>query len=65
MPIASIRGEGTSDFYFTPEVPALANFMVQKHVTNILEEKKLRFHIGITHTTNKRFWEFNDDSRIN
>ena len=59
VPIASIRGEGTSDFYFPPEVPALANFLVQKQVSNVLEEQKIKYHIGITHTTNKRFWEFN------
>lgn len=61
VPIAAIRAEGTSDFYFPPEVPALANFMVQKMVTNLLEEDKTPFHIGITHTTNKRFWEFNEE----
>lgn len=59
VPIASIRGEGTSDFYFPPEVPAMANFLVQKVVTNVLESEKKAHHIGITHTTNKRFWEFN------
>jgi AMP nucleosidase len=61
VPVASIRGEGTSDFYFSPEVPALANFVVQKMVTNVLDAEKAPYHIGITHTTNKRFWEFNDD----
>ena len=59
----SIRGDGTSDFYFPPEVPALANFTVQKVVTDILEQEKKVHHIGITHTTNKRFWEFNSDFR--
>lgn len=59
VPIASIRGEGTSDFYFPAEVPSLANFLVQKVVTNVLETEKMPYHIGITHTTNKRFWEFN------
>lgn len=59
VPIAGIRGEGTSDFYFPPEVPAMANFLVQKVVTNVLENEKVPYHIGITHTTNKRFWEFN------
>ena len=58
VPVASIRGEGTSDFYFSSEVPALANFLVQKIVTNVLDEEKTPYHIGITHTTNKRFWEF-------
>ncbi len=61
VPVASIRGEGTSDFYFSPEVPSLANFVVQKMVTNVMEEAAVRYHIGITHTTNKRFWEFNED----
>lgn len=59
VPIASIRGEGTSDFYFPEEVPAMANFLVQKMVTNVLIEDNSQYHIGITHTTNKRFWEFN------
>lgn len=60
VPIASIRGEGTSDFYFPAEVPALANFLVQKAVSNVLEKEQTSYHIGITHTTNKRFWEFNE-----
>lgn len=61
VPVAGIRGEGTSDFYFPHEVPAMANFLVQKCVTNVLEREKATYHIGITHTTNKRFWEFNEN----
>lgn len=61
VPVAGIRGEGTSDFYFPSEVPAMANFLVQKMVTNVLEKEKAHYHIGITHTTNKRFWEFNKE----
>lgn len=63
IPVAGIRGEGTSDFYFPNEVPSLANFLVQKIVTNVLEQEKAHYHIGITHTTNKRLWEFNQDFR--
>jgi len=63
VPMASIRGDGTSDFYFPQEVPALANFDMQKVVTEILEKEKSPYHVGITHTTNKRFWEFNPDFR--
>lgn len=63
VPVASIRGEGTSDFYFPSEVPSLANFLVQKIVTNVLDEEKVTYHVGITHTTNKRFWEFDQDFR--
>jgi len=61
VPVASIRGEGTSDFYFPIEVPALANFLMQKAVTQVLEEEKSVHHIGITYTTNMRFWEFNEE----
>lgn len=63
VPVASIRGEGTSDFYFPTEVPSLANFLVQKITTNVLDEEKAVYHVGITHTTNKRFWEFDQDFR--
>lgn len=63
VPVAGIRGEGTSDFYFPHEVPAMANFLVQKCVTNVLDQEKATYHIGITYTTNKRFWEFNENFR--
>lgn len=63
VPIAAIRGEGTSDFYFPSEVPSMANFLVQRTVTEILIKEKVSYHIGITHSTNKRFWEFNEPFR--
>jgi AMP nucleosidase len=61
VPVASIRGEGTSDSYFPIEVPALANFLMQRAVTEILDQEKALYHIGITYTTNMRFWEFNEE----
>ncbi|MGB7978810.1 MAG: AMP nucleosidase [Chlamydiales bacterium] len=61
VPVASIRGEGTSDFYFPIEVPALANFLMQRAVTEVLDQDKALYHIGITFTTNMRFWEFNEE----
>lgn len=61
VPVASIRGDGTSDFYFPSDVPALANFLMQKAVTEVLELQKAVYHIGITYTTNMRFWEFNEE----
>jgi len=61
VPVASIRGEGTSDFYFPSDVPSLANFLMQRAVTEVLEEEKALYHIGITYTTNMRFWEFNEE----
>ena len=61
VPVASILGEGTSDFYFPIEVPALSNFLMQRAVTQILDQEKAPYHIGITYTTNMRFWEFNEE----
>lgn len=61
VPVASIRGEGTSDAYFPIEVPALANFLMQRAVTEILDREKAVYHVGITYTTNTRFWEFNEE----
>lgn len=60
VPVASIRDEGTSNFYFPPEVPALANFLMQKAVTEVLDKSHKTYHIGITFTSNMRFWEFNE-----
>lgn len=61
VPVAAIRGEGTSDTYFPTDVPALANFLMQRAVTEILDQEKAAYHIGITYTTNTRFWEFNEE----
>src|SRR3989344_4184506 len=61
VPVASIRGEGTSDSYFPIEVPALANFLMQRAVTEVLDREQAIYHIGITYTTNMRFWEFNEE----
>jgi AMP nucleosidase len=65
VPVAGIRAEGTSDFYFPKEVPAMANFLVQRAVTDVLQEKDIPYHVGITYTTNVRFWEFNEEFRQN
>jgi AMP nucleosidase len=61
VPVAAIRGEGTSDFYFPPDVPALSNFLMQRAVTQVLDREAATYHIGITYTTNMRFWEFNEE----
>lgn len=60
VPIASVRGEGTSNFFFPPDVPALANFHMTQSCSEILRLSEETFHYGITHTTNIRFWEFDD-----
>lgn len=61
VPAAAIRGEGTSNTYFPMEVPALANFLMQRAVTQVLDEEGAAYHIGITFTTNTRFWEFDEE----
>lgn len=61
VPVAAIRADGTSDHYFPSEVPAMANFLVQKTVTDVLDELDTDYHIGISHHTNIRFWEFNEE----
>ena len=63
LPVAAIRGEGTSDFYFPPAVPALSNFMIQRTTSEVLDTKKIPYHVGIVHTTNIRFWEFSPNFR--
>ncbi|MFC1585565.1 AMP nucleosidase [Fibrobacterota bacterium] len=64
LPIAAIRGEGTSDFYLPANVPAMANFTIQKALAEVLEAEGTGFHVGITHSTNIRFWEFDQDFKI-
>ncbi|MEC8306613.1 MAG: AMP nucleosidase [Chlamydiota bacterium] len=59
LPIASIRAEGTSACYFPSDVPALSNFLMQKATAEVMEKRQQPYHIGITYTTNLRFWEGN------
>ena len=57
LPIAAIRGEGTSDDYFPKEVPALPSFKLHKFVSEILKERNLEYRTGVIYTTNRRVWE--------
>jgi AMP nucleosidase len=61
LPIAAIRGEGTSNDYFPPEVPALPSFKLQKFVSNKILERKLEYRTGVVYTTNRRIWEWDDE----
>lgn len=60
-PVAAIRDEGTSDHFLPPRAPSLSSFEIQRFVVNELEKLNLTYHSGVIHTTNVRFWEFNDD----
>lgn len=58
LPIAAIRGEGASDDYFPPEVPALPAFSLQKAVSSTMSRQHEReYWTGTVYTTNRRVWE--------
>ena len=57
LPIAAIRGEGTSNDYLPPEVPALPAFALQKAISTTIREYEQDYWTGTVYTTNKRVWE--------
>ena len=61
LPIAAIRGEGTSDDYFPPEVPALPAFALQKAVSTTIRDYGVDYWTGTVYTTNRRVWEHDDE----
>ena len=61
LPIAAIRGEGASDDYMPPEVPALPSFRLQRAVSHIIKAKALDYWTGTVYTTNRRVWEHDDE----
>lgn len=58
LPIGAIRGEGTSNDYFPPEVPAMPSFALQKAVSTTIRDQKVDYWTGTVYTTNRRVWEF-------
>ncbi|HOZ90095.1 MAG TPA: AMP nucleosidase [Bacteroidia bacterium] len=61
LPIAAIRGEGTSNDYFPSEVPALPAFMLQKAVSTTIRNHNKDYWSGTVYTTNRRVWEHDAD----
>jgi AMP nucleosidase len=57
LPIAAIRGEGTSNDYFPPEVPALPAFNMQKAISSTIRDYNKDYWTGTVYTTNRRLWE--------
>jgi AMP nucleosidase len=57
LPIAAIRGEGTSNDYFPEEVPALPAFALQKAVSTTIRDFGVDYFTGTVYTTNRRVWE--------
>ena len=60
IPIGAIRGEGTSNAYFPPEVPALPAFMIQRAVSHIIRNRAMDYWTGTVYTTNRRVWEHDE-----
>lgn len=57
LPIAAIRGEGTSDEYMPIEIPALPSFSLQRAVSSMIKKHQLDYWTGTVFTTNRRVWE--------
>lgn len=60
LPIAAIRGEGTSSDYFPPEVPALPAFALQKAISTTIRDYEQDYWTGVCYTTNRRVWEHDE-----
>jgi len=60
LPIAAIRGEGTSNDYFPAEVPALPAFALQKAVSTTIRGHEVDYWTGTVYTTNRRVWEHDE-----
>jgi AMP nucleosidase len=60
LPIGAIRGEGTSNDYFPPEVPAMPSFALQKAISTTIRDHDINYWTGTVYTTNRRVWEFDE-----
>jgi AMP nucleosidase len=61
LPIAAIRGDGTSNDYFPPEVPALPSFALQKAISTTIRDYQQDYWTGTVYTTNRRVWEHDEE----
>jgi len=58
LPIAAVRGEGASNDYLPPEVPALPAFSMQKAISTTIRDYGKDYWTGTVYTTNRRVWEY-------
>jgi len=61
LPLAAIRGDGTSDDYLPKEVPALPAFKLQRAVSTTIRKHNRDYWTGTVYTTNRRVWEHDLD----
>jgi AMP nucleosidase len=64
LPIAAIRGEGASNDYMPPEIPALPSFRLQKAVSAMIVKHGLDYWTGTVYTTNRRVWEHDEKFKV-
>lgn len=60
LPIAAIRGEGTSNDYLPGEVPSLPSFSVLRAISLAIQNKGKDYWTGTVYTTNRRVWEYDE-----
>lgn len=61
LPLAAIRGEGTSNDFFPPEVPALPAFSLLRVVSSNIRDLARDYWTGTVYTTNRRVWEHDEN----
>ncbi len=61
LPIAAIRGEGTSDEYLPPEVPSLPAFSMLRAISSAIRDRGHDYWTGTIYTTNRRVWEYDSE----
>ena len=61
MPIAAIRGEGTSNEYLPAEVPALPAFSMMRAISPAIRDNGKDYWTGTIYTTHRRVWEYDTD----
>jgi len=60
LPIAAIRGEGTSNEYLPPEVPSLPAFSMLRAISSAIRDCGKDYWTGTIYTTNRRVWEYDN-----
>lgn len=61
MPIAAVRGEGTSNEYMPPEVPSLPAFSMMRAISSAIRDRGKDYWTGTIYTTNRRVWEYDGE----
>ncbi|RZA22650.1 MAG: AMP nucleosidase [Proteobacteria bacterium] len=60
LPMAAIRGDGTSDDYLPRDVPAMPSFKLHKFVSEKILEAGMDYRTGVVYTMNRRVWEHDE-----